>query len=117
MIKSCSKFKKIIGKRIRDKRNEKGFSIEELAEKADVNPRYLGEVERGEKSPTTNYLEKVFEALDITFEQFFMNMQPSSEQKGNVIFSQLVDKMNKISIDNQKIVLEMIDTMLRWKEK
>ena len=42
---------KIIGDRIRAYRNQKGWSQEYLAEKADVHHTYIGQLERSEKSP------------------------------------------------------------------
>ena len=43
---------KIIGDRIRAYRNQKGWSQEYLAEKADVHHTYIGQLERGEKNAT-----------------------------------------------------------------
>ena len=40
---------KIIGDRIRAYRNQKGWSQEYLAEKAEVHHTYIGQLERGEK--------------------------------------------------------------------
>lgn len=42
---------KCIGKRIREKRIEHSWSQEELAEKANLSPVYIGMIERGEKIP------------------------------------------------------------------
>ena len=42
---------KIIGDRIRAYRNQKGWSQEYLAEKADVHHTYIGQLERSEKTP------------------------------------------------------------------
>jgi len=37
-----------LGGNIRDKRKEEGLTQEALAEKADINPKYLGKIERAE---------------------------------------------------------------------
>ena len=49
---------KIIGDRIRAYRNQKGWSQEYLAEKADVHHTYIGQLERGEKNATIESISK-----------------------------------------------------------
>ena len=50
---------KIIGDRIRAYRNQKGWSQEYLAEKADVHHTYIGQLERGEKNATIESISKI----------------------------------------------------------
>lgn len=50
---------KIIGEAIRERRRSRGWSQEELAERLDIHPNYLGEVERGEKSPSLELLVRL----------------------------------------------------------
>jgi transcriptional regulator with XRE-family HTH domain len=59
------------GKRIREFRNAKGYSIEELAHLAGLNAVHLASLERGEKNATLATLEKVLNALDISFNALF----------------------------------------------
>ena len=60
---------KELGQRIRAERTARKMTQEELAERADLHPTYIGQVERGEKSLTIASLEKIvlsapeFEAL------------------------------------------------------
>ena len=55
-----------VGKSIREKRKEKGLTQEELAENADVNPKFLGKVERGETNVSLLTLAKICDALGIS---------------------------------------------------
>jgi len=55
----------ILGKRIRRLRLTKGLTQELVAEKAACNPKYLGEVEAGKKSPGALLLNKIALALDV----------------------------------------------------
>ena len=48
---------KIIGRRIRGFRKQKKLSQEALAEKCDLHPTYIGQLERGEKSQEEFYQE------------------------------------------------------------
>jgi transcriptional regulator with XRE-family HTH domain len=53
---------KVIGDAIRLYRNKTGFTQEELAELVDLNPKYLGEVERGEKIISIEALLRIAKA-------------------------------------------------------
>ena len=50
---------KELGQRIRAERTARKMTQEELAERADLHPTYIGQVERGEKSLTIASLEKI----------------------------------------------------------
>jgi XRE family transcriptional regulator, regulator of sulfur utilization len=53
------------GLAVRHFRESHGWSQELLAEKADLNRSYLGEVERGRAIPSLNTAAKLASALDI----------------------------------------------------
>ena len=59
------------GQRIRVLRIRRGLTQEELAEKADLHTTYIGQIERGEKNMTITSMEKILEALDVPFSEFF----------------------------------------------
>ena len=44
--------KQMIGARIKDIRTKKGLTQEQLAEKIEINPKYLSSIERGLENPT-----------------------------------------------------------------
>jgi len=58
-----------LGKRIRNYRLKLGFSQEQLAEKSCCHPTYIGQIERGEKNPTIDSIEKITRALGISLSQ------------------------------------------------
>ena len=107
----------LIGERIRDKRKERGLSQEELAEKANIHSTYVGQLERGEKSATVDSLEKVTAALEITFEELFIHLQPSTEFKDNTTIGRIINKLNAMGEDNQKVVLNIISALSHYKPK
>ncbi|MDN3442612.1 helix-turn-helix transcriptional regulator [Psychrobacter sp. APC 3279] len=53
------------GRRIRDVRRSKGISQEVLAEMADIDRSYMGNIERGEKNVTLKKAYDICDALDI----------------------------------------------------
>lgn len=54
-----------MARNLRILRNQKGLSQEELAFQAGINRNYVGQIERKEKSPTVDMIEKLATALDI----------------------------------------------------
>lgn len=58
-------FLKRLGKIIKNKRIEKDYSQEILAEKVNMSRNAIGSIERAESNPTILSLNKILKALDI----------------------------------------------------
>jgi transcriptional regulator with XRE-family HTH domain len=110
-----SNLSKIIGNRIRIIRNNKGLSIEELAEKADVNSTHLGRIERGETTPKLDSIEKIASALDISFEELFRHIQPAITSSGedDTAIALLFNKLNGLKPTEQKDILNLFEILFR----
>ena len=65
--RGSSKLSQRLGERVRVLRKRKGWSLEELAERAKMHVTYLSSIERGYRNPTLNVLAAVALALDVTF--------------------------------------------------
>jgi transcriptional regulator with XRE-family HTH domain len=61
----------LFGRRIRTIRNTTRLSRERVAERAGINPNYLGEIERGEKWPSLEVLESLSKVLNVQVATFF----------------------------------------------
>ena len=59
------------GKRVAELRKKAGYSQESFAFRCDVDRTYIGTIERGEKSPTLNTIEKIAKALGMTIKELF----------------------------------------------
>lgn len=59
------------GKRIKELRNAKKYSQEELADKAGLHWTYVGQMERGERNPTLKNIIKLARALNISMHELF----------------------------------------------
>ncbi|MDB6112700.1 MAG: family transcriptional regulator [Pedosphaera sp.] len=64
-VAAIKKHRKVLGETIRSCRKASGMSQERFGEKADLHPKYVGELERGEKAATIDTLVKVAKALGI----------------------------------------------------
>jgi transcriptional regulator with XRE-family HTH domain len=60
------KLRQIVARNLRILRKQKGLSQEELAFQAGINRNYVGQIEREEKSPTIDVVEKLSNSLGIT---------------------------------------------------
>ncbi|MFZ1974606.1 MAG: helix-turn-helix transcriptional regulator [Candidatus Acidiferrales bacterium] len=61
----------LFGRRIRGIRKTARLPREKLAERAGINPNYLGEIERGEKWPSLEVLDSLSRALNVEVAAFF----------------------------------------------
>lgn len=59
-----------IGKRLREIRSQKGWSLQTLAEQTNVSKPMLGQIERGESNPTVGTLWKIADGLGVAFTSF-----------------------------------------------
>ena len=104
---------KTVGARIRAYRLQRGFTQEELAERASLHNTYIGQAERGEKNLTIASLEKILSALNISFSDFFAYM-PSSDQSTSIASEcyELISRKSEKEQEIIKTILENIDLLL-----
>jgi transcriptional regulator with XRE-family HTH domain len=67
------KLRAIVARNLRILRKQKGLSQEELADSAGINRNYVGQIEREEKSPTIDVIEKLAKPLDVRPEELVQN--------------------------------------------
>jgi len=63
---------KRFGHRVRELREAKGLSQEELAFKVGVHRTYLGGIERGERNPSLKNIDLIAKALEISLAELFL---------------------------------------------
>lgn len=61
------------GKAVRRRRRELDLSQEKLGELAELHPTYISGIERGDRNPTLENIEKLARALDISVVDLFTN--------------------------------------------
>ncbi len=64
-------FLKLLGRNLRRIRNDKGFTMENLANEADIEYRQLGRIERGEINTSVISLLRLAEVLKIDIKTLF----------------------------------------------
>jgi XRE family transcriptional regulator of biofilm formation len=74
----------MVGERLRELRQEKGYSISELAELAGVSKSYLSYIERDvQKNPSLQFLRKIASTLETDVEDLLG--APSEIQASNLV--------------------------------
>lgn len=100
-----------IGERIKYFRNKEGLSQEKLAWNANINPAFLGELERGKKSPTIKTLEKIADALHISLYEFFAGPGAMSPEEGEAL-RRITDRLRVLPVDRIQKMDLIIKTIL-----
>lgn len=71
----------LLGRRIRSLRNVKGWTQQELGDQANVNYKFIGEIERGQQNPSFNVLAKIATALEVDLPELFRFDHQISDRK------------------------------------
>ena len=69
------------GRRLRAVRKAAKLTQEEAAEKAHLNPKYLGQIERGEKRPSFDAIISLARGLQVSASLFFQSDQEGLDDK------------------------------------
>lgn len=72
---------KLFGKRVRAIRKAARITQEKAAEAAHLNPKYLGEIERGEKRPSFEAIMALAKALNVSPEAFFQFDREENDER------------------------------------
>ena len=102
--------KKDLGQRIRFLRTEANLTQEELAEKADISPVYLGEVERGQKVMGIDKFINIVKALGVSADYVFCNELPTGEP---YVFDEITVKLKKLDPKQRKTAIDILDGYIK----
>ncbi len=64
------------GRRVRELRNARGWSQEELAHRAGMHYTYVGGIERGERNPALVNIGALASALGVQLAELFAGLKP-----------------------------------------
>ena len=96
-----------VGDRIKRLREAAGLSKGRLAEKADLSPSYIGQLEAKIKQPTVEVISRICAALGITLAEFFaedtQGMPPDIRQ--------LVREAEGLTPEQRRKLIEFIKSM------
>ena len=102
--------KAVLGKKLRDIRQRKGYTQHALAEIAGIGNVYLGEIERGLKMPSLNIFIKLIEALNISADYILRDELTSGKE---YIYDEITQKLKNLTPKQRKTAADILDAYLR----
>lgn len=105
----------IVGQRLRQRRQELGYSQELASEKAGLHPTYIGQVERGEKNATIESIEKICVALDLPMEDLFNKIITANSKCRTA--QKCYDLIISQPVHDQEILYILLQDIIRYKNK
>ena len=100
---------KRIGVRLKQYRELKGLTQEQLAEAVGLSPGYISSIERAEKFPRIDKLIQILNTLEISADSIFIDSLDCADE---LKASQLEKRLNGISARDRKRILLVLETML-----
>ena len=82
----------MIGVRIKDIRNKRQITQEQLSESVGINTKYLSSIERGKENPTLNILLKLAQSLDVNLDEIFSDIQIEDPENRRAMLNSLLDE-------------------------
>lgn len=105
--------KKSLGRYIKNHRIKKGLTQAELAEMINVATGMIGCYERGEKAPGRDIMFELARVLEFSLDALIFKSEIVDK---NIFSNNFIEKLNKLTIIEQKAVINateaMIDTFL-----
>lgn len=90
------------------------MSQEELAEKCELHPTYIGQLERGEKNATLESIEKVANGLSISLSRLFENIEEIHAEQINYPM-EAYRLVQEFSQAEQAILLDFLKGAVKFK--
>lgn len=91
--------------RITTLREERGFSVNKLANLAGISQSFLREIELGVKKPGIDTLSYICDALHISMRDFFDDEELSKKE------DELMQEINKLTMSQRCALLKFLKTL------
>jgi len=101
----------LFGSRIRSIREAANLSRESAAERAGTGANYLGEVERGEKFPTLEMIERIATALEVSPSIFFE--YDAEEIDSQILMSKIQRLLLRLDTDQLQEALRVLKALFQ----
>jgi len=100
------------GAKLKELRNEKGYSQEELSQKIDADGKQISRYENGKIMPSADVLVKIAETFNISIDYLLLENKPRLPLHcKNILLLQKLKDISEISEDDQKALLHFIDAI------
>jgi len=103
--------RKLLGSRVRHFRNLRNITQQKLGEEADLNYKYLGAIERGEKNPTIDIAAQIANALNVNLHELFLFEHEIDDPK--ILKEKIDNLLGDASKREYKTVCRVIEAILK----
>lgn len=107
MENTYEKFNNRTGKRIMELRRHRGYTREQLAEMADISPKFLYEIEVGRKGCSSYILYKLAQALEVDTNYLTQDEIDTENSSSEMIYMQFEDNQKKKIDSIMKLLYEI----------
>lgn len=95
-----------VGKRIKQLREQKNYTINKLANEAGVSQSYLRDIELENKNPTIEFLSLICKTLNISLKDFF-----DDEFETSMMSDPVIQSIYRLTPQQKTALLEFLKTM------
>ena len=97
-----------IGARIRKCRKERRLTQEQLAEKIDIAPNYLGQIENGKRGVNLTNLVKIANELNITFDYLMSGVNSSAIENSDDLTEQWLALFSARTPGEKQLLIKLV---------
>lgn len=113
-----SDYRTTIGKIVRRERLKNGWTQEELAEKTDIHPSFVGQIERGIKAASLDTLKRLSLVFGVKSADFLQEGEIKAPRpESRTIERKIIELLKGYTLSEQKAVYQTIKYILRKKRK
>ena len=105
----------LLGKHIRERRKEKKYTLEQLAEKLDVSTTFIGQIERAKGIPSLETLVKIANVLEISTDS--LPFGDLNAESGNSHFMKKIAELTEdFAPKERELLLENIEIINKFRK-
>jgi len=99
-----------IGARLREARNQRKLTQEQLAEMLDIGTTYISDIERGAKFPSLSLFIKIVDALGVSSDYI---LRGEIEAGKNCVYDEITKKLDGLTPKQRLGVADLIDAYIK----
>lgn len=115
-----SKYSALVGERMRKIREMRGCSQEDIAGSLGKSPSYYSSIERGDHSPSIDYVERIAFALGVKIEALLSQGESDPKLQDlvreNRLLESIVHRFDQLPYRKQQCMLMILDNLFCWGE-
>lgn len=99
-----------VGRKIREARQQRGYTQQVLAEKAGIGEMYVSEIERGVKMPSLNLFVRIISALDISADYVLRDALPTGKE---LVYDEVTELLEGLTPKQRRGAIDILDAYVQ----